>query len=85
MVCEKCRAVLIDMLDKRMRRILAVAHEELAFQREHGNEGNPEAGGSECFHLMEIKAILEGRKTCGVYDDHGEPPSVKGPLFEATA
>ena len=82
-ICDSCKALLVELLDKRMRRILDVADEELRFQRKHGNPGNPESGGSECFHLMEIKAIVQGHKTCGVYDEYGDPKTIKGPLFEA--
>ena len=86
MICESCKSQLVDMLDARMDRILEVARAELRFQRAHGDAAIGEreemdAGSAECFHLMEIKAIIEGRKTCGAYDDYGDPQSIKGPSF----
>lgn len=86
-ICPDCRQFMSDLLDKRIRKILEVARDEAKFQREHGNASELDEllGGSECFHLMEIKAVIEGRKTCGVYDDYGDPPTINGPLFEASA
>lgn len=62
MICPNCRDFVIDLLDKRIARILEVSRAE------------PEEGdvsGAHCFHLMEIKSILEGKRTCGVFDDYG--------------
>jgi hypothetical protein len=57
----------IDLLDKRMRKMLKVDAED-------GPEG-VEIAKAECFHLMEIQRILRGEKTCGVYDDYGKVPA----------
>ncbi len=63
-VCERCKLVIIDLLDLRIRRILDVG-------RKDGTEAAIESSESHCFHLMEIKRILIGEKTCGVFDDFG--------------
>jgi len=45
-------------------------------------EANPEDDPEELwmakvFHLMEVQAILEGKYTCGIYDDFGPPEGMK--------
>ena len=71
-LCESCRACMIEILENRIRRILASRSEE------------PEESLAEahCFHLVELRKILEGEHTCGVYDDYGPPATIRGPLFE---
>jgi hypothetical protein len=66
---------MIELLDSRIRKILSIDRAEAA---ETGEESLAEA---HCFHLMEIQRILEGKPTCGIYDDYGAPPTIDGPLF----
>jgi len=68
-VCDGCKEFLIDLLDKRIGRILEIARVD---------ESYSDTGQSHCFHLMEIKRILEGKPTSGVYDDYGKT-KVEGP------
>lgn len=68
-MCDGCKAFLIDLLDARISRILEVGRQELA---EGSTEEETDIGQSHCFHLMEIKQIIEGKTTCGVYDDYGK-------------
>lgn len=84
-VCDSCKRELLELLDKRIRKILHVAHES----RPDGLEVNPDGSLTDigiaethCFHLMEIQRILRGEKTYGVYDEYGDPPMIKGPLFD---
>lgn len=72
-LCAECVAFMVDLLEKRMRRILEVSRAE---------PDDIGLGEAECFHLMEIESILEGKLTCGVYDDYGPPPTITGPLFK---
>jgi hypothetical protein len=70
-ICESCRATVLNLLDQRIRRMLAVCETEEDKDHERAC----------AFHLMEIMNILEGRYTCGVYDDFGRPARIDGPLF----
>jgi hypothetical protein len=79
-ICDDCKAFLIELLDKRISRILEVGRANLA---EGQDECDSDIGQSQCFHLMEIQRIIEGITTCGVYDDYGKPPTITGPLFKA--
>ncbi len=63
-VCDSCKRFMTDLIDRRMRRILELGR---------GEEELEAAAESHCFHLMEIQRILNGEKTCGVYDDFGKP------------
>ena len=65
MACELCKAEFIEMLEKRMRAILAVAREE--------NHEDMMVAHAECFHLIELQRKLQGLPTCGVYDEIPEP------------
>ena len=64
-LCPKCSAVMAELLDMRVRRILAVASEEA-----DGEE--LDVARSQCFHIMELTNIVQGKPTCGVYDDYGK-------------
>lgn len=78
-MCAACRTAMIDLLEQRIRKILEVAEQERTEDNEYDDE--PEAvmhAKSHCFHLVELQAILRGQQTCGVFDDHGPPPTVKG-------
>lgn len=72
--CEVCAKSLDEIIQKRIRAILAIADEE-------GTEEERGIAETQCFHLMEIQSILRGQKTCGVYDDVPEP-TISGPLFD---
>ena len=63
-MCENCKREMIELLDERTRRILEV------FRQETTDDARG-IGEAHCFHLMELKRILRGEPTCGVYDDHG--------------
>ncbi len=63
LLCDECRTFMDDLLDKRIRKILAVS------QAEPESDDSSQA---HCFHLMEIQRILRGEKTCGVFDDYGK-------------
>ncbi len=78
-ICADCQPKLIAMMNGRVRRILEVAAEESE------NEEDQMHARAECFHLMEIIQIIEGKKTFGVFDDYGDPPTIKGPLFGSFA
>jgi addiction module HigA family antidote len=52
----------IDLLEARIRKILEISHRE---PEPH------DCAESICFHLREIRYILEGNATCGVFDDYG--------------
>jgi hypothetical protein len=73
-VCEPCREFVIDLLEKRIRKILEVGREEDPEADANGDD----IGQSHCFHLMEIQRILRGQHTCGVFDDYGQAPSSEG-------
>jgi hypothetical protein len=60
-MCEGCRAFMLRLLDARIRKILEVGRDE----------EDEDLGQSHCFHLTELQRILEGKTTCGVYDDYG--------------
>ncbi len=66
-LCDACRKFMVDLLGQRIQKILEVYREEAAAD----SECNGDIGQSHCFHLMEIQRILEGKPTCGVYDDYG--------------
>jgi hypothetical protein len=71
---------MIELLNRRIRKMLDVAREESDDESE--DELSPLGlAKAEAFHLLEIRNILNGEKTCGVYDDYGDPPTVHGPLF----
>jgi hypothetical protein len=79
-LCAICKAFMIELLDKRIRAMFTVAREESSGE---DNDDFSEVGlmQSHAFHLLEIKNILNGKRTSGVYDDYGDPPTVHGPLF----
>jgi len=59
----------IELLNARIRKMREVA------------ESNPEDGENwmrSAFHLMEVRSILEGKHTSGVFDDFGAPDSRGG-------
>jgi len=76
-MCDPCKREMIAILEARMRRIM-----DVAYNVPECSEADVEIADAKCFHLMELRQILEGKQTCGVYDDHGEPPTIKGPLFQ---
>lgn len=61
-ICPTCAASFTRLLQDRIRAILAVAEEE--------GEESVAAAEAQCFHLMEVMAVLGGRKTSGVFDEH---------------
>jgi hypothetical protein len=65
-MCESCKAAMVAMLNQRIRAILAQEQQ----LKEDDGDGDDTAQ-SHCFHLMEVRRILEGLPTCGVYDDYG--------------
>ena len=70
-ICESCSREVINLLEKRMRRILEVGREQE--MESDDDEDVVDYGGTHCFHLMEIINILKGKKTCGIFDDFGVP------------
>jgi len=83
-ICADCVKCITNMLDARMRRMIAAAREEDA-TGEDDSEENTDLAKAECFHLMEIRRIIEGGTTCGIYDDFGPPLTISGPLFTGGA
>lgn len=83
-ICQSCADAIVELLERRISRILEVGREEAAHEDydEDGMSGR-DIGQSQCFHLMEIQRIIRGQKTCGVYDDYGPEPTIEGPLFPA--
>lgn len=80
-LCVECQQFMVDLLEKRIRRMLTLAHEE---PEEESAVGLAQA---ECFHLMEIISIVSGKLTCGMFDEFGGPqsisiPTIRGPLFD---
>ncbi len=74
-LCGNCKLFMLDLLNKRIRRILEIARKEARGDgRDQDDDGNITAVGhaqAQCFHLMELRCILEGQETSGVYDDYG--------------
>lgn len=80
-ICDHCKPLLLDLLEKRIRRVLEVAkaeNEKLGVS----DEDDMATAQAECFHFMELKLILEGLPTCGLYDDYGPPKTIEGPLLK---
>jgi len=75
-LCPVCLDFMRVLLNERMSRILEVGREEQT------DESDGDIGQSHCFHLMELLAIIEGRKTCGVFDSYGPELTIDGPLFD---
>ena len=82
-ICQSCSDAIVELLEKRIRRILEVGREEAADGDYSDGLTDADIGQSQCFHLMEIQRIISGQKTCGVYDDYGPEPTIEGPLFPA--
>lgn len=72
MMCDACKTFMLDLLDKRTRRILALSHEE------QDEERDAEAAQAHCFHLMELERILRGEPTSGIFDEYGAANQGRG-------
>lgn len=71
-------AEVIEIINARIRKMREV------YTSEPG--GDPEeVWMGHAFHLMELRNILEGKYTCGVYDDFGPPDGKKAGDLQAAA
>lgn len=84
-LCEKCKSFMVDLLEKRIRRTFELGHEEdLLHGKYDGTDDGTAHAEAQCFHFMELISIIQGKTTCGVYDNYGKPPNpptITGPLF----
>jgi hypothetical protein len=76
-MCESCKQFAIDLLESRIRAILAGRDPEPGdddcedVDPEPGDDDCEDVAEAHCFHLLEVARILRGETTCGIYDDYG--------------
>lgn len=59
MACEHCTKEFIELLQRRISKILELSDQD---------DGGQDAADAKCFHLMEMQRKLEGKPTAGLYD-----------------
>jgi hypothetical protein len=81
LLCAPCLALMDDLLNRRIQRILEVGREDARLQGvEDIEDADADYGQSHCFHLMELRRILWGEPTCGAFDDYGSAGLEPKPL-----